>query len=102
MRIDVVLKFLCLVKSRSIAKTLCENDRVLIGSRSVRPSQHVAAGQRVTIHYRARTVTIELLEIPQKQLSKSSAVDYYRRADTPSEDTPDAFGTDGEDNWRDS
>jgi ribosomal 50S subunit-recycling heat shock protein len=102
MRIDLLLKFLCLVKSRSVAKTLCANDRILVGGRPVRPSHRVAAGQRVTIHFRTRTVTVELREIPEKQLSKSTAVDYYRRVETPPEDKPGAVEGDGDDNWRDS
>ena len=98
MRIDLALKSLCLVKTRSIAKSLCDNGRILIDGRSVRPSHRVETGQRVTIHFRARTVTIELVQIPPKQLSKSAAVDYYRRVETPLADAQSA--PDGED-WRD-
>jgi ribosome-associated heat shock protein Hsp15 len=97
MRIDLALKFLCLVKTRSIANTLCRNRRVLVDGAPVRPSHRPAPGQRVTIHFRARTVTIELEEIPQKQLSKSSALDYYRRVETP---PADAATAPDEGDWR--
>lgn len=78
MRIDLVLKYLCLVKSRSIAKSLCEKERVLVNGTSVRPSSGVKAGDRVTVHYAAKSLTIELIETPEKQLSKSKALTYYR------------------------
>jgi ribosomal 50S subunit-recycling heat shock protein len=83
MRVDLTLKYLCLVKSRSIAKTLCEKGLVLVDGRTVRPAARPAAGSRVTVHFRKRTVSVELLEIPRKQLSKSAAVDYYRPVETP-------------------
>jgi ribosomal 50S subunit-recycling heat shock protein len=88
MRIDVVLKYLCLVKSRSIAKTLCEKRLVLVDGQPVRPAAQATAGRRVTIRFPKRSVTIELLDIPRKQLSKVAAVDYYRRVETPSSDAP--------------
>ena len=98
MRIDLALKSLCLVKTRSVAKSLCDNGRVLIDGRAARPSQRVEAGQRITIHFRARTVTVELQEIPPKRLSKSAAVDYYRRVETP---PTDAQSDSNGDDWRD-
>jgi len=97
MRIDLTLKYLGLVKTRSIAKTLCDDGRVLVDGDSVRPSHRVAEGGRITIHYRAGAVTVELLQLPQKQLSKSAAVDYYRRVETPRTDAPEK--ADGDD-WR--
>jgi ribosomal 50S subunit-recycling heat shock protein len=99
MRIDLALKHLCLVKSRSIAKSLCDDDRVLVDGTPVRPSQSVAGGSRITIHFRARTVTVELLQIPRKQLSKSAAVDYYRRVETPPADGPERSAEDDRRNW---
>jgi ribosomal 50S subunit-recycling heat shock protein len=98
MRIDLALKSLCLVKTRSIAKSLCEHGRILIDGRPVRPSHRVEAGQRITIRFRARTVTVELMQVPPKQLSKAAAVDYYRRVETP---PPEAPAAPEEEDWRD-
>ena len=47
MRVDLILKYLCLVKSRSIAKTLCEKHLVLINGEPARPSARVGAGSVV-------------------------------------------------------
>ncbi len=103
MRIDLALKHLCLVKSRSVAKSLCDNRKVVIDGNTVRASHRVSAGERITIHFRARTLTVELLETPRKQLSKSAAVDYYRPVETPRTDArrdpPGGEGSGGD--WRD-
>ena len=88
MRIDLTLKYLCLVKSRSVAKMLCEKKAVLIDDKAVRPSAGVAVGSRVTVQFRNKTISIQLLEIPRKQLSKTAALDYYRRVETPPADAP--------------
>ncbi len=87
MRVDLVLKYLCLVKSRSLAKALCESGRVLVDGEPVRPAARLSAGRRVTVQFSQRNLTFELLEVPQKQLSKSAAVDYYRPVETPPADS---------------
>ena len=99
MRIDFALKHLCLVKSRSIAKALCDDGRVWVDGAAVRPSQSVTGGTRITIRFRERTVTVELLQAPQKQLSKSVAVDYYRRVETPLADGPETSDEDDRSDW---
>jgi ribosomal 50S subunit-recycling heat shock protein len=86
MRIDLTLKYLCLVKSRSIAKTLCERRSILVDGKYVRPAAAVKVSARITIHFASSTKTIELLIVPEKQLSKSAAVDYYQLIDTPREE----------------
>ena len=94
MRIDLTLKYLCLVKSRSIAKTLCERQSVLVDGKPVRPAASAQAGARVTLHLASRSRTIEILTVPEKQLSKPAAVDYYRLIDTPREDARPDNGDD--------
>lgn len=82
-RIDLTLKYLCLVKSRSLAKNLCDRSLILVDGKPVRPAASVSAGARITIHFAGSTHTVELLSLPEKQLSKSTALDYYQRVDTP-------------------
>jgi ribosomal 50S subunit-recycling heat shock protein len=86
-RIDLTLKYLCLVKSRSLAKTLCNRNLILVDGKPVRPAAVVSAGVRITIHFARGTHTVELLSVPEKQLSKSAALDYYQRVDTPHTDS---------------
>jgi ribosomal 50S subunit-recycling heat shock protein len=75
MRIDLALKYLCLAKSRSAVKALCDDNAVLINGHSAKASASLAEEDRVTISGRA---TFLILKIPHKQLSKVAARDYYR------------------------
>jgi len=83
MRIDLVLKYLCLVKSRSLAKSLCEQGRVLVGGHPARSSSTVRMGDRITVHFAHHALTFHLDDVPGKQLSKSDAPAYYHAVDTP-------------------
>ncbi len=89
MRIDLALKYLCLVKSRSMAKSLCDQGRVLVNGTAARSSLPVRAGDRVTIQFARNSVSVEFETIPGKQLSKSIALTYYRRVDTPEPERPE-------------
>ena len=81
MRIDLALKYLCLVKSRSVAKALCDKERVHVGGEAVRSSTPLHEGDRVTLHFPRRTLTVDIIQVPEKQLSKSKALQYYRRVE---------------------
>jgi len=92
MRVDLALKYLCLVKSRSSVKHLCDDAAVLVNDQPVKPSTPLRTGDRVSIHFPNRILTIELLDVPEKQLSKSRSAAYYRKTgevQTGSEDAPD-------------
>ena len=89
MRVDLALKYLCLVKSRSSVKHLCDDGVLLVNDRPVKPSATLRAGDRVTIRSGHRNLTIELLNVPDRQLSKSVSSAYYTRlaeSDTTGED----------------
>ncbi len=79
MRTDLLLKYLCLVKSRSMAKNLCESGAVKIGERLARPSSNVTEGDRLTVEKHEGTLVFEVLQVPDKQLSRSAAPQYYER-----------------------
>ena len=85
-RVDLTLKHLCLAKSRSMAKTLCDAGRVIINGAAARASGKVSPGDRVTIQFHGRTVTVEVADVPEKQLSKAAAPAYYRAIETPPEE----------------
>jgi len=81
MRIDLALKYLCLVKSRSLAKNLCDQHAILINNNAAKSSSTVRNGDVVTIAFRGRTVRVRILDIPEKQLSKTAAPTYYEAVD---------------------
>lgn len=78
MRVDLALKYLCIARSRSLAKHLCEEGRVSVNGAAVRAAGRVAAGDRLRIQLEHTFLDIEILHVPSKQLSKAAAPDYYR------------------------
>ena len=86
MRIDLALKYLCVLKSRSSAKHLCNDNAILVNDLPVKPSANVRDGDKITIRYPGRTVTIRVLSTPHKQLSKSQAPTYYQTVSSVRDD----------------
>jgi len=78
MRIDSLLKTLCLVKTRSLARKGCETGGVRINGAVVKPSRTAAAGDSIEVHRPGHSIVIELLEVPAGQVSKKDAPSYYR------------------------
>ncbi len=78
LRVDVLLHRLCLTRSRNEAKTACEAGAVSLNGRSARPSDNVVPGAAIVIRYPARTLELELLELPGKSTSKKQARELYR------------------------
>ena len=78
MRLDLVLKFLCLAKSRSAAKALCDDGDVRINGAVARAASVVHAGDIVAIRAPERSLAVEILEVPGKQTSKADAPRHYR------------------------
>ena len=79
MRVDLALKYLCLVKSRSSVRHLCGDGALLVNDHPVKPSATLRVGDKVKIRSPHRTITIELLSVPDKQLSKSVSSTYYAK-----------------------
>ena len=69
MRIDLALKYLCLAKSRSAVKTMCDKNAVTVNDRPAKPSSTLHVDDKVC------------MTIPEKQLSKTAAPAYYRVLD---------------------
>jgi len=70
LRLDLFLKRSGLVKRRSLAATLCDNDYVHLNGRPAGPGKSVKAGDRVRIRYARRIVLVQITEIPGKQVKK--------------------------------
>ena len=70
LRLDLYLKRTGLVKRRTLAATLCENEYVHLNGRSAGPGKTVKIGDRVEIRYARKKVLVEVTGIPVKQLRK--------------------------------
>ncbi|MCD4820296.1 MAG: RNA-binding protein [Candidatus Cloacimonetes bacterium] len=77
MRIDQILNKLCLVKTRSIVKKACDLNLVKINSRIAKASNKVQTNDIIEYNLNSYFTKIKLLEIPQGNVSKSSAPKFY-------------------------
>lgn len=77
MRIDIALKYLCLARSRSGVKAMCDRGEVKVNARVAKAAALINAGDRITVAYPTRVLTVEIREVPRKQLSKAVAPTYY-------------------------
>jgi ribosome-associated heat shock protein Hsp15 len=89
MRVDLALKYLCLVKSRSSVRHLCEDDSLRINDRPVKPSALLRPGDRVAIRSPQRSLVVEVLRVPEKQLSRQVAATFYTKIEESGPDETD-------------
>jgi len=78
MRIDSLLKALCLVKTRSLARKGCDTGSVRINGAVVKPSREAVEGDIIEIRRPGHSIVVELLEMPGGQTSKKAAPGFYR------------------------
>lgn len=78
MRLDLALKRLLLVKSRSEAKEACDVGAVFVNGKRAKASAEVRVGDRVRVDYARRTLEVELLGDIGKSVSRAAAKTLYR------------------------
>lgn len=82
MRIDKLLWFLRLAKTRSIAQAMAEEGHIRLNSRRVdRAHQKVAAGDILTIPLGTTVRIIELIALPHRRGPAPEAQSCYRTLD---------------------
>lgn len=86
MRIDKLLWYLRLAKTRSIAQAMTEEGHIRLNGRRVeRAHQKVAAGDRITLARGASVMAIELLALPNRRGPAPEAQSCYRVLDGPAQ-----------------
>lgn len=76
MRLDKFLKVSRLIKRRTLAKQIAENDRVFINDRVAKPSTNVELGDIITIHFGNKIVKVKVLDL-QESTRKELAANMY-------------------------
>jgi ribosome-associated heat shock protein Hsp15 len=89
MRIDLLLSKLCLIKTRSIAKTACDKDLVFINGKEAKSSTMAKGGDIITFSLSGYRTIIKLLSIPSGNVSKKSAPEYYEILERIKLDSPE-------------
>ena len=69
MRIDKFLKVSRLIKRRTLAKEVAENERIYVNDRLAKPSKDVEVGDIITIEFGNKTVKVKVasLEVSTKK-----------------------------------
>lgn len=77
MRLDKYLKVSRLIKRRTVANEACDNERVSVNGRVQRASYDVKVGDRISIHFGQKELTVEVVSV-QENAGKADAAAMYR------------------------
>ena len=77
MRLDKYLKTARLIKRRTVANEACDNGLVSVNSKPARASYEVKVGDRLSLRFGARTVTVEVLSVAEN-VRQADAAGLYR------------------------
>ena len=78
MRVDLALKRLLLVKSRTEGKEACDVGAVAVNGKRVKASAEVGPGDRIKLDYAHRSLEIELVADIGGNVSRAHAKSRYR------------------------
>lgn len=77
MRLDKYLKVSRLIKRRTVANEACDAGRVMINDRPAKASADVKVGDKITISFGNKDVSVEVLSV-QETVRKEEAKEMFR------------------------
>jgi len=77
-RLDSFLSDVRLIKRRTQAKKACENQIIWVDGKIAKPSKEVKVGQKILLDFTSRSIEIEVLAIPKRNIRKEVAKEFYR------------------------
>ena len=77
MRLDKYLKVSRLIKRRPVATEACDSERVFVNGRPAKASYDVKVGDKLELHFGARTLAVEVLAVAEA-VRKDDASAMYR------------------------
>ena len=78
MRLDKYLKVSRLIKRRTVANEACDNGLVTVNDKPARASYEVKEGDKISLRFGARTITVEVVSV-QETMRQSEAAAMYRQ-----------------------
>ena len=78
MRLDKYLKVSRLIKRRTVANEACDNGLVTVNDKPARASYEVKEGDKISLRFGARTITVEVVSV-QETGRQSEAAAMYRQ-----------------------
>ena len=76
MRIDKYLKVSRLIKRRTLAKDVTENERILVNGKVVKPSYQLKLDDLISIIYGTKTITVKVKSL-EPSIKKEDASNMY-------------------------
>ncbi len=77
MRLDKYLKVTRLIKRRTVANEACDAGRVQINGKPAKASAEVKVGDKITIGFGTKDVSVEVLDI-KETVHKEDVTELYR------------------------
>ena len=77
MRLDKYLKVSRLIKRRTVANEACDNGLVTVNGKPARASYEMQVGDRISMQFGVRSVTVEVLSV-QETVRQADAAALYR------------------------
>ncbi|EKE04159.1 MAG: RNA-binding S4 protein [uncultured bacterium] len=78
MRLDKFLKVSRLIKRRTVANEVSDQGRVFINGKPAKPANPVKEGDKITIQYYNKSMTVEVLKVPTGNVSIQESKDLYK------------------------
>ena len=79
MRLDLYLKLSRLVPRRTGAKELCAAGEVSVNGQTAKAGREIHAGDRITLLFSSREVTVEVVAVPTgRSVAKAAARELFR------------------------
>lgn len=76
MRLDKYLKVSRLIKRRTLAKEVAENERILVNDKLAKPSKELKLGDIITIEFGNKIVKVRVMSL-EASIKKSDATSLY-------------------------
>lgn len=77
MRLDKYLKVSRIIKRRTVANDACDAGRVTVNGRPAKASYDVKVGDKMTLGFGAKSLTIEVIAVPE-HIGKDDADTMYK------------------------
>lgn len=73
MRVDKFLKVSRIIKRRTVAKTLAENDKIMINGKVQKAGSNVKEGDILEVEYFNKKIKVRIKTVPEKHVRKEDA-----------------------------
>jgi len=78
MRLDQFLKISRIIKRRTVAKAICDDDRVMVNGNPAKAGKEIHEGDILRLNLRSKIITCQVLSIPLRNVSISEAPSLYK------------------------